>query len=356
MRPYNFAAGPAMLPEEVLQRVSHELFNWRDSGVSVMEIGHRTRLFQGFIEELQQKIKQVMCIPDNYKVLFIQGGGQGQFAAVPMNLVQNNQQVDYFVTGVWSKKAVESARSYAKVNIVTQTDSVSIADKSTWQLNPNACYAYYCPNETINGIAFPSIPDTKGVPLVADMTSNILSYPVDVSKFGLIIAAAQKNLGIAGVTLVIVRDDLLEQQLAITPSIWNYKLLAACNSTVNTLPVFAIYVMDLMIDWVIKQGGVTALAAVNKNKVNTLYKYIDNSNFYVNHVDKQYRSGVNVPFTLINTELTAKFIAEATKNNLKYLDGHATVGGVRASLYNAMPQSGVDALVEFMQYFAKVNG
>jgi phosphoserine aminotransferase len=356
MRPYNFAAGPAMLPEEVLQRISQELFDWRNSGVSVMEIGHRTKLFQGLLEELQQKIKQLMNIPSNYKILFLQGGGQGQFAGIPMNLVLNNPQLDYFITGVWSKKAADSASNYAKVNIVTKTDARAIADKSTWQLNPNACYAYYCPNETINGLAFPEIPDTKGVPLIADMTSNILSYPVDASKFGLIMASAQKNLGIAGVTLVIVRDDLLEQQLAITPSIWNYKSLAACNSSVNTLPVFAVYVMDLIINWVIKQGGVETMAKINRTKANTLYDYIDSSNFYVNNVDQAYRSVVNVPFNLVNPQLIDKFLVEASNNNLKYLEGHATVGGLRASLYNAMPQSGVDALVAFMKSFAKANG
>jgi phosphoserine aminotransferase len=353
MRAYNFAAGPAMLPEEVLNQINKELFNWKNTGVSVMEIGHRTKIFQNLLENLQIKLKILMQIPDNYKILFLQGGAQGQFAAIPMNLVKYNKDVDYFVTGIWSKRAADYAKAYANVNIVTEvTVNGGIPDKHEWNLNSKAAYAYYCPNETINGVQFDSIPDVGDVPLIADMTSSILSEPFDISKFGLVFASAQKNLGIAGVTLVIVRDDLLNNNLDILPNIWNYKLLSACNSSVNTVPVFAIYVMDLMIDWVIKQGGVEEIAKVNKRKASKLYNYIDSSNFYSNSVDKTYRSQVNIPFSLQSSELLEIFLDMAVQNNLKYLQGHALVGGARASLYNAMPEDGVDKLIEFMDNFA----
>jgi len=356
MELYNFAPGPAMLPQEVLQQIAREIFNWRGTQVSVMEIGHRTKLFQSVIEELQHKIRQLMNIPKNYKILFVQGGGQGQFSAIPMNLLGKNATADYFVTGTWSKKAVDAAKVYGQVNIVTQTDGISIPHASTWQLNDKAAYAYYCPNETINGLAFAEIPYTKNVPLVADMTSNILATEIDVSKFGLIMAAAQKNLGIAGVTLVIVRDDLLEQQLAITPSVWNYKLLAEANSSLNTPPVFAIYVMDLVVDWLIKQGGIANIAKMNYAKASKLYDYIDNCDFYLNTVEKPYRSLINVPFNLADNRLVNEFVRQANDHNLKYLAGHASVGGLRVSLYNAMPEAGVNALIEFMRQFAKNNG
>ncbi|MFN8770203.1 MAG: 3-phosphoserine/phosphohydroxythreonine transaminase [Neisseriaceae bacterium] len=355
MRIYNFAAGPAMLPHEVLTKIQEEIFNWQGTGISVMEIGHRTKIFQDFLENLQQKIKELMNIPSNYKVLFLQGGAQGQFAGIPMNLVKNNQNVDYLVTGIWSKRAAEHAAKYAKVNIVTERAGLSIPDASTWKLNPDACYAYYCPNETIDGVQFSEIPNVGKVPLVADMTSNILSYEIDVSKFGLIFAAAQKNLGISGVTLVIIRDDLIDQHLNITPNIWNYKLLSECNSSVNTVPVFALYVMGLMVDWIKEQGGVKVLAEINQRKVNKLYDYIDSISFYNNNIDKNYRSMVNIPFDLMKKDLLQKFLDEATDNGLHYLKGHMIVGGARASLYNAMPESGVDKLIEFMDVFAQEN-
>lgn len=355
MRAYNFAAGPAVLPDEVLAKIQEEIFDWRQTGVSVMEIGHRTKTFQDMLSNLQEKIKQVMNIPDNYKILFLQGGAQGQFAGIPMNLTRNNQDVDYFVTGIWSKRAADYATKYAKVNIVTEATNSNIPDANMWKLNPNACYAYYCPNETIDGLQFPDRPDVGEVPLIADMTSNILSYDVDVSKFGLIFAAAQKNLGIAGATVIIIRDDLLDRHLELTPNVWNYKLLSESNSCVNTAPVFALYVMDLMVDWVIQQGGVKSLAEINHRKVNKLYSYIDSSDFYNNKIDNQFRSMVNVPFDLTNKDLLTKFLDEADKNNLKYLKGHILVGGARASLYNAMPESGVDKLIEFMDLFAQKN-
>ncbi|MBY0379972.1 MAG: 3-phosphoserine/phosphohydroxythreonine transaminase [Burkholderiales bacterium] len=355
MRAYNFAAGPAMLPDEVITKIKDELFDWRGAGVSVMEIGHRTAVLQDLITQLQDKIRNVMNIPNNYKILFLQGGAQGQFAGIPMNLVKDNKDVDYFITGIWSKKAVEEASKYANVNVVTQATATSIPSVENWQLNKHANYAYYCPNETINGIQFADIPEVGTVPLIADMTSNILSYDIDVSKFGLILASAQKNLGIAGVTLVIVREDLIGRQLDITPNIWNYKLMSEGNSSVNTVPVFAIYVMDLMVDWLVKQGGVKAIAKINYRKVTKLYNYIDSTEFYYNNVLKEYRSMVNIPFELKNKNLLNTFFDEADKEGLKYLKGHITVGGARASLYNVMPEAGVDKLISFMQDFAIKN-
>ena len=352
MRDYNFAAGPAMLPYEVLTTIKNEIFNWQGTGVSIMEIGHRTSNFQDMLNDLQNKLRQVMNIPPNYKVLFVQGGAQGQFSAIPMNLIRYNQNVDYVITGTWSKRAAKFASKYASVNIVNQDINTGITPMEEWTLNKNASYVYYCPNETINGVAFDFIPMVNDIPLVADMTSNILSSVTDISKFGVVFASAQKNLGIAGVTLVIVRDDLLDRYLDINPDTWQYKLLADMNSLINTVPVFSIYVMNLMVDWVIKQGGVEEIARINHTKANKLYNYIDSSDFYFNLVDKKYRSLVNIPFNLINDSLLSEFLLDAQTNGLRYLKGHSLVGGVRASLYNSMPAIGVDKLIEFMDYFA----
>lgn len=355
-RPYNFAPGPSTLPLEVLTRARDEMLDWRGMGVSIMELSHRDKVFVNYLTELENKIRGLMNIPNNYKVLFMSGGGQGQFAAVPMNLTGKNKEVDYFDTGVWSDRAIGYAKKYANVNVVTKSTKFDIPDATTWKLNKNAAYAYYCPNETINGIMFPEIPDVGDVPLIADMTSSILSFDIDVSKFGVIFAAAQKNLGQSGVTLVIVRDDLLEQQMDITPTLMSYKHQAEQGSCVNTIPVYAVYIMDLMIDWLIKQGGVKEIEKINYRKAEKLYRCIDNSNgFYTNPVTPRYRSLVNVPFELPNKDLMAKFLVDAKQNGLEYLNGHALVGGGRASLYNAMPEAGVDALVKFMNEFAKTN-
>jgi phosphoserine aminotransferase len=355
-RPYNFAPGPSTLPLEVLERARDEMLDWRGLGLSIMELSHRDKIFVDYLSELEQKIRGLMNIPKNYKVLFMSGGGQGQFAAVPINLTGKNKDVDYFDTGVWSDRAIGYAKKYAKVNIVTKSTKSDIPDKSTWQLNKNAAYAYYCPNETINGIMFPDVPNVGNVPLIADMTSSIMSFNIDVSRFGVIFASAQKNLGQSGVTLVIVRDDLLEQQMDITPTLWSYKHQSEQGSCVNTVPVYATYIMDLMVDWMIKQGGINELEKINYRKAEKLYNCIDNSDgFYTNPVSLKYRSLINVPFELPNKELMAKFLVEAKNNGLEYLNGHALVGGGRASLYNAMPEAGVDKLVSFMQNFAKNN-
>ena len=354
-RVYNFAAGPAMLPESVLRKVQQDLLSWQDTGTSIMEIGHRTATFQDMLAKLESKLRKLMNIPTNYKVLFLSGGGQGHFSFIPMNLCGKNQAVDYLVSGTWSERAAKYAARYAEVNIVTTATLSSIPDKSTWKLNPNAAYAYYCPNETINGVQFAEIPDVGDVPLVADFTSSILSDEIDVSKFGLIFASAQKNLGIAGITLLIIRDDLLDQAQAVTPEIFNYKLQAEQNSLLNTIPTVPVYMMDLMVDWIInEQGGLTNLAQNNRRKVAKLYACIDNSDgFYANTIEEKYRSLINVPFNLPTEDLLKHFLVEACQFGLAYLNGHKLVGGARASLYNAMPEEGVDKLIEFMQHFAK---
>ena len=354
-RVYNFAAGPAMLPESVLRKVQQDLLSWQDSGTSIMEIGHRTATFQDMLAKLESKLRKLMNIPNNYKVLFSSGGGQGHFSFIPMNLCGKNKAVDYIVSGTWSERAAKYAARYADVSIVTTATLSSIPAPATWKLNPDAAYVYYCPNETINGVQFADIPEVGDVPLVADFTSSILSDEIDVSKFGLIFASAQKNLGIAGITLLIIRDDLLDQAQACTPEIFNYKLQAEQNSLLNTIPTVPAYMMDLMVDWIINdQGGMVNLAQNNRRKVAKLYACIDNSNgFYTNTIEKQYRSLINVPFTLPTEDLLKHFLVEARQFGLAYLNGHKLVGGARASLYNAMPEDGVDKLIEFMQHFAK---
>ncbi len=358
IRSYNFGAGPSMLPTEIILKIQRELLNWNNTGVSILEIGHRTSEVQELIANVEVKLRKVMQIPNNYKVLFMHGGAQGQFSGIPMNLTRHNHTADYMISGLWSQKAATAAKKYVDVNIIFDDVVDSLPDIASWQkkLNPNASYLYYCPNETITGIRFPFIPTSANVPLVADMTSLILSESIDVNKFGLIFAAVQKNLGVAGNTVVIVRDDLLNQRLDITPEIWNYTLLANSNSTVNTIVVLAIYIMDLMLDWLINLGGVEAMELINLKKAHKLYDYIDSSKLYYNTIKDDYRSIMNVSFNLHNHQnphnnLLQKFLLEASNNNLLYIKGHASVGGCRASLYNAMPESGVDALIKFMQEF-----
>lgn len=352
---YNFAAGPAMLPRAVLLRAQQELLNWQESGVSILETGHRTASFQNLLAQLEEKLRKLMVIPQHYKVLFLPSGAQGHFSFIPMNLTQQNDNADYLVTGIWSERAAKFASRYAKVNIVTTAINSGIQDKSTWQLNSKAAYAYYCQNETINGIQFKDIPDTGDVPLVVDMTSSILSEPIDVTRFGLIFASAQKNLGIAGITLLIIREDLLGRALDAVPEIFNYTLQAEQHSLMNTIPTFPIYMMDLMMDWISSEfGDLETVAMANHHKVKMLYECIDESNgFYTNPIDSVYRSRVNVPFNLPSDELLQLFLIEADKQGLKHLNGHKLVGGARASLYNAMPDLGVVRLVTFMKAFAE---
>ncbi len=351
-RVYNFSAGPAALPESVLQRMKDEVFNWQGTGVSIMEIGHRTATFQDMLALLESKIRKLMNIPNNYKVLFLAGGGQGLFSLIPMNLTAKNKAVDYFVTGIWSDRAAKYSKRYADVNVVTTATSSNIPDKSTWKLNPKAKYAFYCPNETINGISFSQIPNTGNVPLVADLTSCILSQNIDVSRYGVLFAAAQKNLGIAGISLLIIRDDLLDEAYDSVPDVFNFKSQSENKSLLNTIPTFPVYMMDLIVDWVNEQGGVAKMEQNSLAKSSKLYKAIDESSFYNNLIEIQYRSRINIPFSLPTQELLDNFLLEAEREGLKYLAGHALVGGARASMYNAMPEAGVNSLVDFMKYFA----
>lgn len=355
-RVFNFAAGPAALPESVLLKAQHELLDWNKTGVSIMEIGHRTTSFQDLLTGLENKLRILMNIPDNYKVLFLSGGAQGHFSFIPMNLCGKNQKVDYVVSGSWSERAAKYAKRYADVNIVTTGTIESIAPVNEWKLTPDAAYVYYCQNESISGFQLKNFPDTNGVPLIGDFTSSLLSEPIELSKYGLIFASAQKNLGIAGITLLIIRDDLLNQSQDVTPEIFNYKTQAENDSLLNTIPTTAIYMMDLVVDWINEQGGLDGMAVINKRKANKLYDCIDNSNgFYTNPVANEYRSAMNIPFILPSEELLKKFLTEATAEKLAYLKGHKSVGGARASLYNAVSEEAVDALIKFMLKFQAQN-
>ena len=358
-RVFNFSAGPAMLPEAVLQRAQQEFMDWNDSGMNVMEMSHRGKEFLSIANQAEADLREVMKIPDNYKVLFLQGGASAQFSAIPMNLLRGKSTADYFNTGQWSKKAIKEAKRYCDVNIVASSEDDgfnSVPDKSTWNLNPDAAYVHYTANETIGGVEFDEIPDTGDVPLIVDLSSTILSRPIDVSKFALIYAGAQKNIGPAGLTIVIVRDDLIGDTLPSTPTTFDYKVQADNDSMYNTPPTYGLYLAGLVFDWLKDLGGLTAMAEINQRKAEKLYAAIDNSGFYQNPVDPQYRSWMNVTFTLNNSELDADFLAGAKQAGLITLKGHRSVGGMRASIYNAMPETGVDTLITFMQEFAQQNG
>lgn len=353
---YNFAPGPATLPSEVVEQIQAELFNWNGTHISPLEIGHRSYEFQNLLDQLKQKITHVLDVPKNYKILFLQGGAQTQFSAIPMNLCVNNKVANYFATGIWSQKAVNYAKKYATPNIVTTASNLTIPNQSTWVVEHNAAYTYYCTNETVNSIYFPEIPNIDGnIPLIADATSSIFSLPIDISKHGLVFASAQKNIGIAGVTLVIIRDDLLDLALDITPETLNYKLQFENNSCVNTAPTFPIYVMDLMLNWILKQGGVNQLYNETLNKANKIYQAIDYNQLYTNKVDPTYRSPISISFGLTNYELVPEFLEEAQRFGLLNITGHNLGDHIRVCVYNAMPMDGVDLLVEFMEKFAKAH-
>ena len=360
MRVFNFAAGPATLPLEVLQQAQAELPDWRGSGMSVMEISHRSKAFIGVAEEAEADLRALLAVPSNYKVLFLQGGATGQFAGIPLNLTTATATVDYVNTGNWSKKAITEAKHFcAKVNVVADAAASKYCDvppQAGWARDPAAAYLHYTPNETIGGVEFPFIPDAGAVPLVADFSSSILSRPLDVSKFGLIYAGAQKNIGPAGICLVIVRDDLIGHARPGTPSIWDYKQMAADGSMSNTPPTFGWYIAGLVFKWLRATGGLAAMGERNRAKAAKLYAAIDGSGFYSNPVPKDCRSWMNVPFTLVKPELDKTFLSEANAAGLTNLEGHRSVGGMRASLYNAMPPAGVDALVAFMQEFKQRHG
>ena len=354
---YNFCAGPAMLPADVMKIAQKEFIDWNNTGSSVMEISHRSPLYIQVAENAEKRLRELMTIPDNYKVLFCHGGGRGQFSAVPLNLLPEGSTADYIVNGSWSKSAVEEAQKFGDINVIDITQktetSTTILPSQEWPLNPKAAYVHYCPNETVDGIEMFTIPETHGVPLVADMSSTIMSREIDVSKFGLIYAGAQKNIGPSGLTIVIVREDLIGNARTSTPAIMNYEISAQYDSMYNTPPTYAWYLAGLVFAWLQDLGGVKAIAEINRTKAMLLYDYIDQSDFYINNVDKQYRSFMNAPFWLKDESLNQAFLLQAEEAGLKALKGHRIVGGMRASIYNAMPLAGVEALVSFMQEFEK---
>jgi len=355
-RVYNFSAGPAVLPEEVLKQAGEEILNWHSSGMSVMEMSHRGKEFKEIAAQAESDLRQLMKVPENYVILFLQGGATGQFAAVPMNLLREKKKADYVLTGNWSKKAISEAKKYCDVNIVASNEDANLTyvpSFNKWDLSNDAAYIHYTSNETIGGVEFSWVPETGDVPLVCDMSSNILSRPIDISKFGVIYAGAQKNIGQAGLTIAIVRDDLAGDALPYTPAILNYKLQADAKSMYNTPPTYAIYIAGLTFQWIKKQGGIEAIEKKNIRKAEMLYSLIDASDLYHSPVANDSRSRMNVPFTVKKAGLDEQFLVEAKNNGLVQLKGHRSVGGMRASIYNAMPEKGVAKLCEFMKNFEK---
>jgi phosphoserine aminotransferase len=356
-RVFNFSAGPAMVPEEVLLQAKSEMDDWRGTGMSVMEMSHRSKDYMSIVEQAEADLREIMGVPDNYKVLFLQGGASSQFAMVPINLLRGKTVADYVVTGSWGKKAFAEAKRFCTPNMAATVDSFTTAPAmDSWQLSKDAAYVHYVPNETIEGVEFPFVPDVGDVPLVADMSSNILSRPIDVNQYGVIYAGAQKNVGPAGLTLAIVREDLIGDAMPNMPTMFDYKTHADNGSMYNTPPTYAWYMAGLVFDWIKRQGGVQAIAEINARKAGKLYAAIDGSDFYSNGVDKECRSWMNVPFALANADLDGLFLSEAQAEGLTTLKGHRSVGGMRASIYNAMPEAGVDALVAFMASFEKRHG
>jgi phosphoserine aminotransferase len=358
-RVFNFSAGPAMLPQAVLEKAQQEILDWQGSGMSVMEMSHRGKEFMSIATQAETDLRELMGISDDYAVLFLQGGASSQFAAVPLNLLGNKKSADYINTGAWSKKAIAEAKRYCDVNVAASSEdskfTIAPAQESL-QLNSDAAYVHYTPNETIGGVEFPYVPDTGNVPLVADMSSTILSRPMDVSRYGVIYAGAQKNIGPAGLTVVIVRKDLMGQSLDSTPTMFNYQVQADNGSMYNTPPTYSWYLAGLVFAWIKEQGGLTKMGEINKRKAESLYSAIDNSDFYANPVDPACRSWMNVPFTLANPELDSVFLEESKEEGLATLKGHRSVGGMRASIYNAMPEEGVNMLVAFMAEFERRHG
>ena len=358
-RIFNFSAGPAALPQEVLEQAREELVNWRGCGMSVMEMSHRGKEYMGIQAEAEADLRELMGIPANYKVLFLQGGASSQFAMVPMNLYRGKASADYLNTGEWSKKAIKEAKKYGAVNVVASSEDKNFSYAPTqdaWKLDPNAAYVHYTPNETIGGVEIFWTPETGNVPLVADMSSNILSRPIDVSKFGLIYAGAQKNIGPAGLTIVIVRDDLLGETVKGTPTMFDYKIAADNDSMYNSPPTYAIYIAGLVFKMLKAKGGIAAMEAVNRAKAKLLYDALDASSFYASPVAVDNRSLMNIPFTLKDAALDDEFIKGAKARGMVQIKGHRSVGGMRASIYNAMPVEGVQALVDWMKAFEKLHG
>jgi phosphoserine aminotransferase len=357
-RVFNFSAGPAALPVEVLEQIRDEMLDWHGQGMSVMEMSHRGKAFVGIAAQAEADLRELLGVPANYRVLFLQGGATGQFAAIPMNLAGADATADYVNTGAWSKKAIGEAKRYLRVNVAADAAAskyTTVPAQESWQLTPGAAYLHYTPNETIGGVEFPFIPSAGDVPLVADMSSTILSRPLDVTRFGVIYAGAQKNIGPAGLVVVIVREDLLDRARADVPTVFDWKAMAADGSMLNTPPTFAWYVAGLVFQWIRRQGGLPAMERHNRAKADLLYSAIDASGFYASPVDRPCRSWMNVPFTLANDELDKPFLEGARAAGLVSLEGHRSVGGMRASIYNAMPMAGVQALVEYMREFERTR-
>ncbi len=359
-RIFNFSPGPAVLPEAVLRQAQEELCDWHGSGMSVMEMSHRGKEYIAIAEKAEADLRELMNIPANYKVLFLQGGASAQFAMVPLNLLRGKKSADYINTGEWSKKAIKEAKKFGGVNVAATSESTNfstVPPQKDWKLDSDAAYLHYTPNETIGGVEFSFVPQTGNVPVVADMSSTILSRPVDVTKFGLIYAGAQKNIGPAGLTIVIVREDLLGGAAASTPSMFDYKMHVENASMYNTPPTYAWYIAGLVFEWLKKNGGLKAMAEINKRKAEKLYAFIDASGgFYKNPVEKHSRSWMNVAFTLKDVAFDEPFLKGAKAVGLVQLKGHRSVGGMRASIYNAMPEAGIDMLITYMQDFMKQQG
>ena len=357
-RVFNFSAGPAMLPTEVIEQAQAEMLDWRGSGMSVMEMSHRGKQFMEIATTAEVDLRELLAIPDNYKVLFLQGGATTQFAMVPLNLMGRSGVADYANTGAWSKKAIAEAKRFGEVNICASSESDgfnSVPDFASWELSANAAYVHITPNETIGGVEYHGLPDTGDVPIVADMSSTILSRPIDVSRYGIIYAGAQKNIGPAGLTIVIIREDLIGEATGQCPSMLNYATHADAGSMSNTPPTYSWYLAGLVFQWLKNKGGLKAMAEINQRKAAKLYAAIEANDFYSNPVALPNRSWMNVPFILQNAELDASFLEQAGQVGLVTLKGHRSVGGMRASIYNAMPEQGVDSLIDFMNEFAASN-
>ncbi|MBC7766045.1 MAG: 3-phosphoserine/phosphohydroxythreonine transaminase [Hyphomonadaceae bacterium] len=356
-RVYNFSAGPSMLPVPVLEKAQQEMLNCGNSGMSVMEMSHRSKPYEAIIGAAESLLRELMGIPDHYKVLFLQGGASLQFSMVPLNLFKN-KKADIAITGLWAKKAYKEASRYGQVNVIASSEDKNfnyIPDLDKSKFSKDADYFHITTNNTIYGTRFIDLPDTGNVPLVADMSSNILSQAYDISKFGIIYAGAQKNLGPAGVTVVIIREDLIGSALDFTPTMLNYKTHADEGSMFNTPPTYSIYIVKLVLEWLKELGGIAAIEKINIDKANILYDYLDQSKMFRGTVEKEFRSLMNIPFVCPSEELDAKFVKEATANGFVNLKGHRSVGGMRASIYNAMPVIGVQKLVDFMRQFEKDN-
>jgi len=358
-RIFNFSPGPAVLPQPVLEQARDEMLDWRGSGMSVMEMSHRGKEFIAIAADAEADLRELLAIPANYKVLFLQGGATAQFAMVPMNLLHGKKSADYIHTGEWAKKAIGEAKKFCSVNVAASSEDRSftyVPKQSTWKSDADAAYVHITSNETIGGIEYHWIPDTRGVPLVADMSSHILSRPIDVSRYGVIYAGAQKNIGPAGLTIVIVREDLLGQVIPGTPAMYDYKIHADNESMYNTPPTYGLYIAGLVFQWLKKNGGLAAMLKVNNEKAGLIYGVLDSSSFYSSPVAKEDRSIMNIPFRLKSESLDEEFLKQAKSRGMIQLKGHRSVGGMRASIYNAMPIEGVRALVEFMRDFEKCNG